>query len=495
MWLAISSGRPAFPLLLALLSLLPFAASAPPALKPSRQGRSLNAPLLRNLTIPWQQNLTTDVWTPPLAGEDNVVTVYTTIAFNKVNNLDVITATFYADFYIYLAWRDDRFLAAAQALGEPGDGASVCIQDDPAEPVSPVCIPGGWVVDPEAMNAKDPHVAVGGTFTLSHGAPIWVGEADGSAAEGAWLTGWARCAGPTDSLFNMVDFPFDTQSAPLMFESRSLDDNFLRFVAAPSLVATALPPAAITLDGWRIDGVTASVVGNMYLAFGQAYSRLIVSVNVTRKPSFFLSKYVLVVTLIFGIALASGTISHRAPDRVTLTVSAGFGVVSMLFVLASQMPVLGYSTRMDQYFTLTFICVSALVVYNAARIKWDSGEPTESGQRVAGAAGGGDGGAGGGDRAALLMREPPAAPRLLARKFAQNAAGAGGAVGPAPEELGAEHGVGAEHGAGAAPCGKPAAPHPLVRVLNAVFSDVGDVAFHGCAGIAYAVGASWVLAG
>ena len=36
----------------------------------------------------WSQNLSTDVWQPPLAGPDQVVTVYATVAFNKLSNLD-----------------------------------------------------------------------------------------------------------------------------------------------------------------------------------------------------------------------------------------------------------------------------------------------------------------------------------------------------------------------------------------------------------------------
>ena len=326
----------------------------------------LEAKKMRFLLLPWLahsawvQNLSSDVWTAPFAGSDQRITLFATVSYNKIGPPDVVSATFYTDFYVYISWRDDRFLDAATA------SSGACFQDNPSL-LAPGCVAGGWTATIEQMNAVNSGVNTAGNFQLTRGAPSWVGDAGGTAEGGAWVTGWSRCSGQVDSQFNLASFPFDSQTAPLMFESTTFDATQLTWSPAPDIAANSLP-RGVMVDGWDIQSVTGAAVPNFYPAFNQTYSRFIVAVKVKRKPMYWLTKYVMTVTLIFSIALASGTITARAPDRMALTVGAFFGIVSMLFVLVQQMPVLGYSTALDTFFTVAFICTFSLVAFNAGRL-------------------------------------------------------------------------------------------------------------------------------
>ena len=149
-----------------------------------------------------------------------------------------------------------------------------------------------------------------------------VGDVVGFASEGAWITGYSRVAGQVDSQFSLQDFPFDIQSIALEFESKSYDESMVRFVTVPSLNGAAIP-TSLTLDGWTKLGVSSAVVSNYYPSFTLTFSRMIISIKLGRKSNYYISKYFLVVTMIFMIAVSSRVISHR---RVTMAIF--FGIVS-----------------------------------------------------------------------------------------------------------------------------------------------------------------------
>ena len=226
--------------------------------------------------LAWSQNLSDPMNEPPLAGvvcpptsggselgydntnlsapciDSRVVSVFAIISFNKLANLDVVSSTFYGDYYVYMSWRDDRFLGFAS-------GGGTCIQDgDPIAPLLPNCARSGWLADPERMNSasSDSSVSMAGAFTVSLGSPSWVGSANG--ANGAWITGTARCVGLLDSMFDLRDFPFDKQTTPVTFESKTLDENKWVWAPGPNAAANAFPPG-VSLDGWTTLGIDTLV--------------------------------------------------------------------------------------------------------------------------------------------------------------------------------------------------------------------------------------------
>lgn len=207
---------------------------------------------------------------------------------------------------------------------------------------------------------------------------------------------------------------------------------------------------------------------------------------------------VLVVALIFGIALVSGSISQRAPERLALTVGAFFGIVSMLFVLASQMPVLGYNTRvslraraaqsarktrrnikhpstpptipppgpfskaqLDNFFTVAFMCTFVLIIFNALRLVWTpAGLQLTKGKR----------------RAAQVAAEGGAEGQPPDQAQAQEQKNASSAAPPSPQFVTCGRG-----------CASPA------DVVLAVISDRGDAVLHGCVAAAFVVASAGLL--
>lgn len=292
-------------------------------------------------------NLSAPFTEPPLSALDGVVTVYATIAFLKIASIDVVSATFFADYYLYLAWRDDR-VAGLAAL--PSDL---------------------WMVDPERINSADgTAVTLDPSVSVTDGAPSWLTNTLSSAANaGSWIAVWARLSGKLDGVFDLREFPFDSQSVQVIIESKNFDATMLVW-AFPRDVAADAMPATLSVDGWETTSVVPVVKPQPYPAFGQTYSRFSLSVNIRRRPTYFVSKYVLNVSMIVIVALTSSYFMlPTAPDRIALTFAAYCAIISWIFVLVNQVPVLGYSTRLDNFMTVAFVCTFGLALFNGVRLQ------------------------------------------------------------------------------------------------------------------------------
>ena len=69
------------------------------------------------------------------------------------------------------------------------------------------------------------------------------------------------------------------------------------------------------------------------------------------------------------IALAASFVMEPTDaGRLASSFGAYGAVVSWMFVLGGQVPVLGYNTRLDSFFNLAFVTTFVLVLFNGARL-------------------------------------------------------------------------------------------------------------------------------
>ncbi len=314
---------------------------------------------------------------PPLGPDGAPVKVFASMLFLKLNSIDVVSATYYADFYFNIAWRDDRVAG---------------LEDMREELI---------YVDAELMNAAEGNSNIDFTnindYTVYDHPPSWLNNSlPAEARTGGWVEVYSRMSLKLDAAFDLREFPFDRQSVQVIVESKSYNSEQLVWTFTQDVAQTALPPK-LTVDGWTIVSVAPEIGLYTYDAPLQTFSRLVLSINVrkprslptraprnlrpitqasasaqksrqTRRiPTYFVSKYVLNVCLIIVMALtivsahamtlrASQTAAQTPdlrqttpkqsyfmmptePDRILSSFAAYGAIVSWLFVLVSQVPV------------------------------------------------------------------------------------------------------------------------------------------------------------
>jgi hypothetical protein len=106
-----------------------------------------------------------------------------------------------------MSWRDDRYLARAAS----GDA-----YDDKTR----------WKPDPEIMNSEDTKIDFSGTFSVSHGPPLFSGLPESTG--GAWITGFTRMSRRYYAQYDLRQFPFDRQVRHFAVPARSSARQFLR---------------------------------------------------------------------------------------------------------------------------------------------------------------------------------------------------------------------------------------------------------------------------
>ena len=199
----------------------------------------------------------------PPYGPDGLVNVFVTMSFIKVHSIDAVSATYYADFYVQFAWRDDRVAGLA---GYWPDGL--------------------FTVDAELINAAagNSQIALDDTdYTTRDAPPLWLDSTlSNEAKNGAWVEVAHRMALPLDAAFDLREFPFDKQSVQVIVESKSYDSDSLVLAFTRDIAEKAVP-RTLAIDGWTIVSVVPKVSLHTYDASADTYSRLVLNINVSRR--------------------------------------------------------------------------------------------------------------------------------------------------------------------------------------------------------------------
>jgi hypothetical protein len=108
---------------------------------------------------------------------------------------------------------------------------------------------------------------------------------------------------------------------------------------------------------------------NVYESLGETYHRAGITLKLGRVPVYFLGKYVLNISLIVLMALATLVFDNGSENGFAVPVACFMGIVSWMFVLAAQIPVLGYNTRLDDFMAASYLTVFLVVLFSCYRIK------------------------------------------------------------------------------------------------------------------------------
>lgn len=301
----------------------------------------------------WVQNTSIRTGLPPFTP----TRVFVTIFSNSIRRISAPDSSFIMDAYVYMAWRDDRFLSATdQAVYTPN-------------------VATAWSPLPEFINLAQGGGGPTMAYVYNKGLPSWVPPssipAGMSTSTGMYISGQGRLVGSFLAQQLLQDFPFDTQNAQILLESTTWDSSSMIWAPVDGITTGLLPPGFI-IEGWTTTpaSATSAVINYDYVSLAQVYSRLKLNVQCARIPDFFFSRFVTNVTLIILMAMVGLLQPTDLPTRMAIAQLAFGGIVSFLFVLSNTVPPLPYATRLDRYFSVAFFIIFMLYVYNAGMLSW-----------------------------------------------------------------------------------------------------------------------------
>ena len=304
-----------------------------------------------------------------LIGDVNGSTpLFVTLSVNKVGSINAVDGTFWFDFYIYVAWRDDRQTveareAAAEAacMDPPGDTFTVTGPDD------------GWFPRPELMNknTEDSEQQWLCLWGEQDDPPLFA-QAElvrgGDKLEGVWATCQRRHQVTLDADLQLQNFPFDTQYAHVILESFNTQETGMFFRPVVGIEKGLVPAAGVkAVSGWTIISSTAHSSSHVYEIFDETYHQLRLTLEMRREPDYYVTRYVWGVVFLVAMALLTLFDPADDPNRLGFVQSSFLGIVSWQFIVVSSVPVTGYNTRLDDFMILSMVITFITYVWNSVR--------------------------------------------------------------------------------------------------------------------------------
>lgn len=260
------------------------------------------------------------LWTLPSVAEPQKV--YVGVYLNAVTNFDVITNTYWMDFYVWFRWKGDldpsvsfEFMNAAEKWGQ----TVVAETEEPQE------LDGGW-------KRQEFHI------------------------EQQFYTP-----------LNFANYPLDNQALSFRIEDKSHPISELEYVVDPS---SNYNPE-IFIPGWKVIGQSPEIVVQSFKTnFGQpdrqqeSYSEFVYQLNISRSPQIL---YLFKLLLPVAIILMTVCVTFFVPisffeSRVEISITGLLSLIALQIVLNETLPPVGYMTLTDKiYYFSYFVVLCALV--------------------------------------------------------------------------------------------------------------------------------------
>ena len=351
--------------------------------------------------------------------------VYLTLSVMFLGDINEPESAFSLDGFVDVAWRDDRLGPnSSQAFGcSPNTVAVMLLMEsfvpsfckgfcDPdLNPATQGWCGGGyaaaapWSPFLEVTNVAPKFSGSALTYPYAYtsaGAPPRLKLSDTS---GTWATATARFSGPILKVYPLQDFPYDKQVLEIYFESTQWASSDV--VLIPSYDANEVRNTILSsrsMLGWDVDAISVRTDENVYTQLNASYSRIVLSVTVTRQSYPYGQRYIMPGFFII-IMMLCASIHAEGAVRVANGVAGFASILYLQFILTSSVPPLNYFTRLDRYMLISLIIcfLSCLVggahVYREVAAK-AAKEAEGEVKRLADSA----------DGAALRVREPASAP-------------------------------------------------------------------------------------
>jgi hypothetical protein len=350
--------------------------------------------------------------------------VYVSLSVMFLGDISEPESAFSLDGFVDVAWRDDRLGPnSPQPFGCTPNTVAVMLLMESFVPsyCKETCSPiygegekwcgGGYAVAApwspflEVTNVAPKFSGSALTYPIAYtsaGAPPRLKLNDTS---GTWVTATSRFSGPILKVYPLQNFPYDKQLLEITFESSQWANSDVVLIPTydPSEVRNTILSSRSML-GWDVEDISLRVDDNVYTQLSVSYSRIVMSVKVTRQSYPYGQRYIMPGFFII-IMMLCASIHAEGAVRVANGVAGFASILYLQFILTSSVPPLNYFTRLDSYMLISLIIcfLSCLVggvhVYREVAVKAAKDAEGEA-KRVADGA----------DGAVLQVREPASAP-------------------------------------------------------------------------------------
>ncbi|KAI9330179.1 neurotransmitter-gated ion-channel ligand binding domain-containing protein [Obelidium mucronatum] len=167
-------------------------------------------------------------------------------------------------------------------------------------------------------------------------------------------------------------FPFDDQKLVLQLVSYGFDNSTILLEIMPNGAVypdpMSDPDSPLKADLWTVNSID-SFVESFNEIMGQTdYSRLSVTISVSRVATYYVIRYIIPLAFI-SIAASAGFWIDNIEIKIGAVFTLLLAVVSFMFLLSSDLPKVSYNTRMDNFvlacFFFTFLGLAEFAVVHA----------------------------------------------------------------------------------------------------------------------------------
>jgi hypothetical protein len=160
--------------------------------------------------------------------------------------------------------------------------------------------------------------------------------------------------------YDFERFPFDEQRLTLEVESFTWNRDQLRLVPDPMRTGFS---EAFTLADWRILEVTSGSEEVDVLRADTPFSRYTLEIRIAREPGFYLWKVILPLFIIVALSWAVFWMTDESfASRTRMSATGVLTIVAYQFVVAQDLPRVGYLTLLDQITVASFVLLAITVL-------------------------------------------------------------------------------------------------------------------------------------
>jgi len=160
--------------------------------------------------------------------------------------------------------------------------------------------------------------------------------------------------------FDLRRFPFDRQRLELAVESFLWPEDDLVIVADPQATGFAND---FSIPEWRIERVGTRIESSSALRSTEAFSRIVLEIDVVREWGFYVWKIMLPLVVIVALSWSIFWMSdERVAGRSRITATGVLTIVAYQFVVGEDLPRIAYLTLLDKVMILSFMLLAVTVV-------------------------------------------------------------------------------------------------------------------------------------
>jgi hypothetical protein len=156
---------------------------------------------------------------------------------------------------------------------------------------------------------------------------------------------------------DLRNFPFDTQTLPIIIEPKNLTEQSLVLVIDTNESGIAKDAG---IPGWEFTGTGYSVTNQSYDDEVTPYSRAIFSYGITRDSASTVLKFFVPILIIVIISLAS--LMMKVTSRLGVNASMFLAAVMIHWRLADAVPVVAYATFLDVFMIVTYAILLMVLI-------------------------------------------------------------------------------------------------------------------------------------